>query len=1251
MERSKSIISIAVGIASILIIWRVGFHPSVPQPTETTDQTRLSTESGRPGQTESQVDSNEPQIASEPNAPEREDTLAQSRRTTEPNEPGDPNDPLVAVNLNNTDMKKIIQTLTEWTGKVIIPTDDAMKTKVTIYAPKRVPRSKALSLIYSALRIKGFVAKHTEDVIYIEPLTDSRLGEVPIIAADYPLAMIENKDQVVQKFFNLKNYSPSQMGQILLPLMGEYGYISADEETGSLLIIDTVKNLMGIALIIEQFDVIASEKMMEEIFEIRHSSPSEIIEILQSLLADSRITGNTSSINIRGGSSNRNTRGSTQQGRPNPPQESPGRPDRNSSSNRRSGSGSSGGGTATTVMVGTARTQPVLIAEPRNNWIIAKATAEDMEIIRQWISKLDVPLRTILASDAPLESFENKNQTVQKFFKLKNYSPSQMAQIIEPLLGESGYISAEESTRTLLVIDTVENLIRIRGIINTFDVPEAEQTVPQIFEIRYGDPSEIVQLIRILLSEDASATGSSRNTGRNTSASRTSSRNTSNIRTGNTSSGGNLRVTTSSSVIGVSDTPVVLIPLPQRKWIIARAPAETMKQIEEWIIKLDQKEAIEKEYEAITVKYVDVSEVAQRINNMLTQMPGQEITKSILVQPLAQARQIMVFGREDLREMVKKLIIEVDIPTGQFETEHFRLKYADPDQIKTNLDELYGEASSSGSNYRSYYYIYRGVGSSTMSSDTVKVISYIALRQVTVIASAENMVKIRKQIAEWDVPIDVESLKPRIIELRNVDPAQMASLLTTLFSEEAQRSMSYYDFYYGSQDDKQKIIGPLYGQLTFEDVPGTKKIIVISKIAEAYDVVEALVRELDKEEMAEVPTVVTLKFADPERLCEILNAMFCEAGSTVEILRSATGLSQYSMDDSSSEESDTSQDGYTPWWSSAGARRTTDTERPISNVIGKIRFVPESRTKSILVLSPPEFLPNIENLIATLDVPGKQVMIKAVIMEVDHKDLSSLGVQLASNTSAFGALEENSILALNAFEQLDRHGAVVFGAGGNQGTQVENTITANVYGLLDFLQKKVNAKILNQQTLWTEDNEEASFFKGDRVAFYTAATTGTGTSTQNFEFQRVGMNLAVRPSITPTKDVDMIINIIISQLSTEEENGQPVRTEMETQTNMIIGDGETLMLGGILFQQDSVIKRGIPGLSDIPLLGALFSHEEKTIANNELLVFITPYVINDAGENTPETQEQIDIPKEKLEQIRKELNTSMEGFKENKDVK
>jgi general secretion pathway protein D len=374
--------------------------------------------------------------------------------------------------------------------------------------------------------------------------------------------------------------------------------------------------------------------------------------------------------------------------------------------------------------------------------------------------------------------------------------------------------------------------------------------------------------------------------------------------------------------------------------------------------------------------------------------------------------------------------------------------------------------------------------------------------------------------------------------------------------------------------------------------------------------------------------------------------MFAESGTSTILRRSATGLGEYSMqgDTTSATTTSTNTSQYTPWWSGAGARRTVDTEMPISNVIGRIRFVPEPRTKSILVLSPPEYIAEIEKLIEKLDKPGRQVMIKAVIVEVDHKNLSSLGVQVATNPASFGTLDENSMTALNTLTQLDRHGSLVFGAGGNQGTQVTNTLTADVSVLIDFLVKKVNAKVLNQQTLWTEDNEEASFFKGQNVAFYTAATTGTGTSTQNFEFQRVGMNLAVRPSITPNKDVDMIINIIISQLTSDLANNQPVRTEMETKTNMIVGDSQTIMLGGILFQEESVVKRGIPGLSDIPILGGLFSHKENKIANNEMLVFITPYVIDEPDKTSPETKEEIERPKQKLGEIRNQLDSAMESL-------
>ena len=1219
MERSKSILSIVVGIAAAFIVWRVGFSPPVPEQTEQTVVTQVAAEPNKPSEVQKPPDANEAVVASDVKEPEK---------VADFNEPGvlaaaEPNDPMESVNLKNVEMKNIIQKLADWTGKTIIPAEGSEKVKITIYAPKKLPRSEALKKIYSALSMRGYVAQETDGTIYLITTDASKVGgEVPTITDDYPLAMIENKDRVVQKFFQLENYSPSQMGQIILPLIGEYGYISADEGTGTLLVIDTVKSLMRIGLIIKQYDVVEAEEIETEIFQIQHGNPLEIVQLLEKLLG----SGASSSRNIRV-------------------------PGRGSRPPRPSSSGSSSSSkTATSVSVGTSRTPAVLIAEPTYNWIIAKATAEDLKQISEWIDKLDRSVPTLLV-DYPLARIENKNQIVQKFFKLDNYSSTQMAQVVNPLLGDSGYVSADENTRTLFVIDTVENLMRIEGIIAQFDVPEAEMAMTDIFEVRHGDPSEIVQMLKILLgeSEGYSSTRSrsrydrrdyDRYSGRGSSS-------RSNLLGSVTRSGGSGGAT--SVMVGTARGPVILIPEPRRNWIIAKGSAEDMKQIEEWIVKFDMEEPVESEYEIVSLRYADPREVEQSVEGGFSELPGTEFLPNIIVEALNETRQVMIFGRKDLREIVKKMIAEIDIPPGQFETVHFKLKHADPDEVKEKLDELYEQQTGSSSRYSGYQY--RGYspygrGSSSTSSELVRVISYVALREVTVIASPENINGIRERIKEWDIPLDVDALKPRIIELRNVDPVQMAELLTTLFSEgsgsSSNRSRSIYSaMFFGSSMslEREKIVGPLYGQLTFESVPGTKKIIVISNIAEAYAVVENLIHELDREEMAEIPKVITLKYANPEELSEILNVMFSEEGTSARIQLSETGLSEYSMNETDSTSQEIAeQNEYTPWWAASGARSQIDEEMPISNVIGRIRFVPDARTKSLLVLSPPEFMPQIEKLIEELDVQAKQVMIKAIIVEVDHSNMTSLGVQFAPTGSegiAFGTMDENTATVLNQLQLLQERGSFTFQA------------VADVTAMLDFLAKETDAKILNQQTLWTEDNEEASFFKGDKVAFFTATTTTTTVGvTQNVEFERVGMTLAVRPSITPNQDVDMIINIIISQLTTEEENGQPVRAEMETKTNMIIGDGQTIMLGGILFQEDRLIERKVPLLGDVPVVGdLLFSHNETRAANNEMLVFITPYVVGDPNTILPETKEEIERPKEKLKDIREQLDATLEGLK------
>ena len=1058
---------------------------------------------------------------------------------------------------------------------------------------------------------------------------------MPTITADQSLAEIQSKNQVVQRFVKLEHYDPVKMSDIVTPLLTESGHVTAEEGTATLLIIDTVENLMRIEAVIAQFDV-AEADTATEIFEVRQRSPEEVIELLETVLTDTETAGGTSPYGSRPGQSSRQRR--------------PGSP-------RTRFTGANNGGASTTILAPGGRTI-ILLPEAKQGWIIAKAAPADMATIRQWVERLDRPVATI-TSDTPLSTIENKNQVIQRCIKLRSYSASQMGEIVLPLLSESGYVSADESTGNLLVIDTVENLMKIEAIIAQFDVPGAEKTTTQVFEMGHADPAEVVQLLRMLLSDTPGRPGGGYGGGYGGYGGRSYPGARGYSGSSNRLYRGGLSGSAATSVImGPSQLPVVLIPEPKRKWVIARASAEDMKLINEWIQKLDKGEPTAKEYETVPITYGDVREVATRINEALQQMPGTELQASVLVQALEQARQVMVFGRADLREMVKKMIEEIDVPPGQFETRHFELKHADPDQIKRNIDELFGEGAmaSRTSAYRSYGG-YGGRMGGGPSPDTVKTIAHVTLKQLTVTASPENMKKIAEQIEQWDIAVDVSTVRPRIIELHNSDPTQMATLLKTLFSQEMSSRYSFFDYMFGSSSqDKQRIVGPLYGQLTFEQVPGSKKLIVISNIPQAYGVVEDLVKELDSREAAEVPKVVRLNYADPEILAQRLNAMFNETGTSAAISLTERGLSQYSMDESSGSGSGNSNarnaaasnsinnqgpaGEYRPWWTTGG--RTGANQVPISNIIGRARFIPDTHSKSLLVLSPPEFMDSLQTMITELDIPGKQLMLKAIIMLVNHQNMTSLGLQYSSDPARWNPPDnENALVARNTLSALQQYGSLVVdprtGATTGEGVVVQEGLNLSV--LIDFLMRDLHAKILNQQTLWTKDNEEAQFFKGQRVGFQTQISisdTG-GRATSNYTYEKVGMTLRARPSITPEKSVDMIINVILSQLESEVINTQPVRTELDTTTNLVVKDGQTIMLGGMLFQEDSKTKRKVPFFGDLPLVGGLFRHKQEMQANSELLIFITPYVIETSEQMLPQARQEQEKARQKLHNLQEEL--------------
>jgi general secretion pathway protein D len=837
-----------------------------------------------------------------------------------------------------------------------------------------------------------------------------------------------------------------------------------------------------------------------------------------------------------------------------------------------------------------------------------------------------------LGVDEPLAKIQDKTAVVEKWFQLQYYNPTNLVDMIKPLVGEHGYVMADQKTGRLAVIDTVDNLVRIEKIVQELDIPESEQSVEQVFEIQYGDPTEIVGVLQLIMGGSSSSTGQGQSS-QPSSGGQGGSGGFFGGRFGgerggqsSQSSSSSAQSKTATSVsISATTTPIRLIPVPKQKWIIVRASREDMQKISEWIKKLDLAGVTKPQQSVVPIIYADVDEVVNLVRNTLKEMPSSEMKANVVVEGLPTSHQVVIFGKEEARVMIEKMIAQLDMPKGDFFIEKtFKLKHADPDQIKKNIDGLY----SSSTQQQSRYYYGGNRGATTDPKNEVKVISYPTMKQVTVIASEQNMEKITKQIEqEWDVPLDIQKDQYRILTLENSDPVKMADLLNKLFSEQQESgSQNFWRMLFGdTTESKQKIVGSLYGMLTFEPVPDTKKLIVISKIPEAYDVIERLINQLDGREGGEVPQVVVLKYADCEALCDQLNSIFNEAGTPTTIQRSNRGLSSYSADQQGGAVTESSNGGssggssgnssssqITPWWT---RQRQDTTQLPPSNLIGKVRFIPVQRSKSILILAPLKYHDDLIKMIDELDLPGMQVMIKAVIVEVDLKDSGSLGIRFASDSGALGNAGVNSVNFLNGLQAIENGSNTRTNA--TTGALLEGSqlsASANVNALVDLLVEKMNGRVLNQPTLWTKDNEEAIFVKGQKVAFIAGEqsdNSNLNNTTRTYTYDNVGVTLRIRPNITPEKAVDITINLNISEIETTQINFQNTRKNLDATTHMIVSDGQTIMMGGIIFQNDQKTVDKVPLLGDIPILGAVFSHTSTALTNSELLVFITPYVFDE----------------------------------------
>lgn len=615
-----------------------------------------------------------------------------------------------------------------------------------------------------------------------------------------------------------------------------------------------------------------------------------------------------------------------------------------------------------------------------------------------------------------------------------------------------------------------------------------------------------------------------------------------------------------------------------------------------------------------------------------------------LILPDVESNQIVVRGTIALLQRMEQLIGALDRPSsGSLITQTFNLRYADAEKIAEQITDLYEaeegdqqQGNQGGRNFARFFGGNRGgegeeETQGAQTSENLRVSANPQQNSVTVLAEPAVMAQIAQLISsDWDRPLEVEAVIPRVYQLEHTDPVKVRDMLQGLFGEPT------------GDDASSGGVGRLAGQFTFEALPDAGRLVAIAKSPDNFFVVDEIIKGLDQPQTVGLPEILELKHANAEELAEQLNTLLSTEGTLAQLQRQEEGLS---ADDSSTspfgqepeaEEDDGATDPelITFWWQRA--QPPTD-NRGTSNLVGRIRVVPVWRQNAVMVLSPPEYRASVVELITQLDQPGRQVLISAIIAEIALEDATALGLRWSSQaiTPANG---DNSVgIGTTTTAQENNF------LGGLFDTSVLDA-TADLNLLLQALNEKTAVNILSEPRIFTADNQEAEFFDGQDIPFITdSQTTDQGGLTQSTDYRAVGIQLRVRPRITVRRDVDLRVNLELSSLSPELAfNGQFIVDRRETTTQLIIQDGQTVVISGILRSEESDVKRKVPFLGDIPLVGLLFTSIEKSVESTELVAFITPLVVD----NETDLDRVNDPYRRRLEQLREGLGGAVQDLQE-----
>ena len=283
----------------------------------------------------------------------------------------------------------------------------------------------------------------------------------------------------------------------------------------------------------------------------------------------------------------------------------------------------------------------------------------------------------------------------------------------------------------------------------------------------------------------------------------------------------------------------------------------------------------------------------------------------------------------------------------------------------------------------------------------------------------------------------------------------------------------------------------------------------------------------------------------------------------------------------------------------------TEMSRPIQDLLsrrGKLTVV--EHNNSIIVYDTRENIRQIRALVTTLDIEVEQISISAKIIEVASGHKNDMGVRWQQFNNSFdvgngGSVGSYGISHLPAAKAGD---AVVSGALERMtfGIISKNSLSMT----FDYLMANSKSEVVAQPQITTLDNKEARIFMGSQIPVTSLDIAQNTIVTM----VNAGTELIVLPHVT--SEGRIMLDLKPSKKSyTLTASGQPIINEQSAKTNVVVNDGETVVIAGLTSNEDQKTEGGIPLLKDIPILGNLFKKSSKVNDKKDLIIFVTPHII------------------------------------------